>query len=507
MSVSAPRNQRPQLQNRRRTLQTISELSTTEGSLPDFVSSIGIEKTRRPTHGNVPGVGRSNSRPVKRQSLPQHHTSPNVLLPRPTITVTSSHGQETQHAHSTKDRPRPLAVEQIEGWNAKRERARMRQELAFTEARVRQSSSDQGAEITTLAARPNAKSCLQSTKSPVSEQATLKSSDSFSCLSERVERRASLGSTNNNASKYEARPEDPERASTDSSSYRSRDSPVNRSRSGSSNTSYTSQDAPPLPNGVSANMRGYCAELINQNQSLVSFGESARSKNINPNRSGRTLSLPTDGSKHESAPHHRYATAPDLRQLPTQQSRQISAQRARNQALAALTAVNNHNRASQKTRDPTSVYDSPHQNRHASLTSHPPSSSAHRKSASPHRNSLRYHAQLEAQRRITSPSPTYVNNMNHASLHRQSDSSCRVSLEQRTVPKRESLTQWKKEREEAKANIYIDHKTRMQERVRRANELEEEREKELVSMGKRATEAESSSCFGGLFAALRGKRR
>ncbi|KAJ4381058.1 hypothetical protein N0V86_003405 [Didymella sp. IMI 355093] len=80
-----------------------------------------------------------------------------------------------------------------------------------------------------------------------------------------------------------------------------------------------------------------------------------------------------------------------------------------------------------------------------------------------------------------------------------------VSFETRTVPKRESLTQWKKEREEAKANMHMDHKARMQERVRRANELEQEREKELVEMGKRPAKAESRSCFGGLFAVLRGK--
>ncbi|UPX16097.1 uncharacterized protein EKO05_0006520 [Ascochyta rabiei] len=95
--------------------------------------------------------------------------------------------------------------------------------------------------------------------------------------------------------------------------------------------------------------------------------------------------------------------------------------------------------------------------------------------------------------------------MNHTSLHRQSDSSRRVSFEQRTVPKRESLTQWKQEREEAKASTYTDHKARMQERVRRANELEEEREKELVLMGKRVGKTESRSCFGGLFTVLRGK--
>ena len=90
-------------------------------------------------------------------------------------------------------------------------------------------------------------------------------------------------------------------------------------------------------------------------------------------------------------------------------------------------------------------------------------------------------------------------------MHRHSDVTRKVSFETRTVPKRESLTQWKKEREEARANMHMDRKARMQARVRRANELEQEREKELVEMGKRSAKTESRSCFGGLFAVLRGK--
>ena len=95
--------------------------------------------------------------------------------------------------------------------------------------------------------------------------------------------------------------------------------------------------------------------------------------------------------------------------------------------------------------------------------------------------------------------------MNRTSQHRHSDQPRRVSFETRTVPKRESLTQWKKEREEAKTNLHLKNKARMQERVRRANELEQEKEKELMSMGKRPAKAESRRCFGGLFAVLRGK--
>jgi hypothetical protein len=497
-SVSTSSGQRPQLQDRRRTLQTISELSTNDGGLPDFVSSIGIENIRRSGHDSPPGVGRFTSKPVKRQSLPQYHSSPNVHAPGSSVTATTHEARISPLSQGK--RPMPITTDQVEGWNAKRERARMRHELALTEARVRQSMSDQGAEIAASSTPRGTSSRPTSIRHAHSTQTLLEKRNSGS------ERRASLASTNNSASQFDLRPEASERASTDSSSYQSRDSAINRSRSGSSNTSYASQDAPPLPHGSTSDMKGYCAELILQNQNLVSFGESARSKNLNPNRSSRTYSLPNSGPKHTSASHHRYVTAPDLRQPPTQHSRPISAQRARNQALAALTAANSHMRTTRRDQYLSSNNSLPHHSRHASLTSHPPNVSAHRNSASPHRNSLRYQAQMEAQRRATSPLPAHFDrDRSRSSLHRHSDVTRKVSRETRTVPKRESLTQWKKEREEARASMHMDHKARMQERVRRANELEQEREKELVEMGKRPAKTESRNCFGGLFAVLRGK--
>lgn len=507
LSASALTNQRPQLQDRRRTLHTISELSTTDGGLPEFVSSIGIENIRRLGHDNIPGMGRTTPKPVKRQSIPQYHSSHDILVARPSISVTHTHRPILQSPTPCQgQRPTPVIMDQGEGWNAKRERARMWQEQTLAEAMVRRSASDQGVELDMSTVRPSARSWPTSTRNPASQKESLESICPGNYLPRQVERHASLGSINNRTSQYDARPEASERASTDSSSYQSRDSAVHRSRSGSSNTSYTSQEAPPLPNGSGSDMKGYCAELIVQNRNLVSFGESARSKNLNPNISRRTLSLPTGGFKHTSAPHHIYATTPNHRRLSTQQPRHVSAQQARNQALAALTAVNSYSRTNQGSQYPIHTYHPRHQNRHVSLTSHPPTSSAHRRSTSPHQNSVRYHAQLEAQHRIASPSPAhYSNDISRASLHRNTNKSRRVSFEQRTVPKRESLTQWKKEREEAKDNLHTDHKAKMQERVRRANELEEEREKELVSMGKRTAKTESKSCFGGLFAMMRNK--
>ena len=75
----------------------------------------------------------------------------------------------------------------------------------------------------------------------------------------------------------------------------------------------------------------------------------------------------------------------------------------------------------------------------------------------------------------------------------------------RAIPDRESLTKWKSEREEAKAEFDGMQRARVKERVRRANEMEREKEKELQKLGKGAEkvleeglEKEERGCFGGL---------
>jgi len=78
--------------------------------------------------------------------------------------------------------------------------------------------------------------------------------------------------------------------------------------------------------------------------------------------------------------------------------------------------------------------------------------------------------------------------------------------EEPMIPRRESLSQWKAERDEAKMEFYGIRRASMKERVRRANELEQEREEELVRMGKGTEEKEEgeavhegeAGCLGGI---------
>ncbi|KAI4679908.1 uncharacterized protein J4E88_005798 [Alternaria novae-zelandiae] len=70
---------------------------------------------------------------------------------------------------------------------------------------------------------------------------------------------------------------------------------------------------------------------------------------------------------------------------------------------------------------------------------------------------------------------------------------------QRAIPTRESLSQWNSEREEAKMGLGDMHRADMKERVRRANELELEKEQELVHLEKKASGVPQKSargCFG-----------
>lgn len=106
-----------------------------------------------------------------------------------------------------------------------------------------------------------------------------------------------------------------------------------------------------------------------------------------------------------------------------------------------------------------------------------------------------------------SSSIIYDQNPDKISLHPE-----HVAHERKFVPKRESLTQWKAEREAARAKGEGIQRAKTIERVRRANELELEREKELMEMGKsivldeketvKWTKERESGCFGGLLAAF-----
>lgn len=75
-----------------------------------------------------------------------------------------------------------------------------------------------------------------------------------------------------------------------------------------------------------------------------------------------------------------------------------------------------------------------------------------------------------------------------------------LSSKHRAIPRRESLAQWKAEREEARPISNSMRCTDTNEKVRRANEVELERKEELTKKDKRGDEVglqDERSCFGG----------
>ncbi|KAI4701978.1 hypothetical protein J4E81_002339 [Alternaria sp. BMP 2799] len=165
-----------------------------------------------------------------------------------------------------------------------------------------------------------------------------------------------------------------------------------------------------------------------------------------------------------------------------QQHHQGKMRRARSESLAALTAAQPRSCGQQRT-------------------------SSSRFSPSPfevalpdqtHRSSLHRYAQSGL---CVGPPPQYVPpptvahhpNMGMA-LHRSSP-----GVGRRAIPTRESLSQWSSDREEAKMGLGDMHRADMKERVRRANELELEKEQELVHLEKKASgvaQEQARGCFG-----------
>jgi len=117
-----------------------------------------------------------------------------------------------------------------------------------------------------------------------------------------------------------------------------------------------------------------------------------------------------------------------------------------------------------------------------------------------HRLSLYRHAQPGM---YVGPPPEYVPPLTMARRPNISMAPHRRSpgVGRHAIPTRESLSQWNSEREEAKMGLGDMHRADMKERVRRANELELEKEQALVDLEKKAsgvTRKRARGCFGAM---------
>ncbi|KAF1852160.1 uncharacterized protein K460DRAFT_362927 [Cucurbitaria berberidis CBS 394.84] len=179
-----------------------------------------------------------------------------------------------------------------------------------------------------------------------------------------------------------------------------------------------------------------------------------------------------------------------------QQKHHVDIQTARLETLAALTASRHDSAMARHTSAPSTA----HMQRHHTPSSSLPSRNSYKQCGSRTRSRSSLKVPPPAYQPGNTGNIIYLENPDKQGLLPPPD----IVFEKRVIPRRESLTQWKVEREEAKVDFNGMRRADTKERVRRANELEQEKEKELLLMGKGTgmKKEKERGCLSGLFALL-----
>lgn len=275
-----------------------------------------------------------------------------------------------------------------------------------------------------------------------------------------------------------------EHTSTDSSSFRSsRDSTMRRSRSSSSSQSFTVPGVPPLPTGCAQPTRSYYTAATSHYHNGYPIQLPGPMYAKAPSEM-RTSSLP-----HTRVDQYTTPLLGPMSPTPKNMSSNYFsvAQKPRPKSLSARSLSNQQQQVRHKRSSTITQPARYKQPAAASLPARPASTSRTSSLKSPSSSSKRAET-------VTFDQPP-------------------------SVPNRQSLTKWKSEREEAKAEFNFMQRATMKERVRRANEMEREKERELQKMGLGAEkgarvlgkglEGGERGCFGGwgrMFGWGRGKR-
>ncbi|KAH5071553.1 hypothetical protein HBH95_175830 [Parastagonospora nodorum] len=477
---------RRQLQERRRTLQTISELSATEHT-PGFRTSIGHAQISPDRLGSTTAGTRKSSNVSKRQSLPQYCARPECIESRSPVPSTdmmlAQRAPLDREGHTSRTQPEV-------GWNARRAQARMQAEQTLSANTVRREMSSTSLQAGSFHSRANTpqlsrnKTSQPYLKSYYSQQHLIHDSRSMTSTPSRSDLTSSAGRPLRPSDSREHDGDSSEHTSTDSSSFRSsRDSTMRRSRSSSSSQSLTVPGVPPLPTGCPQPTRSYYMAATSHY------------------RNGYPVQHP--GPMYAKTPSEmRTSSLPYTRvdQYTTPLLGTMSPGPPKNMSSSYFNVPQKPRPKSVSARSSSSQQQQVRQKRSASVTQparykHPPS------------------APLPAR-------PASISSRHRASSLKSPSSTKRtetVTFDQPpSVPDRQSLTKWKSEREEAKAEFNFMHRATMKERVRRANEMEQEKEKELQKMGMGAEKGarvlggglKERGCFGGLWGRIwgRGKR-
>jgi hypothetical protein len=472
-------SKRRQLQERRRTLQTISELSATDVPSPAFRTSLGSTPLGQRV-GALPHIP-STSNARKRQSLPQYCAELELYHTKSSPTAASVHIMAAHRMPSRSSLHEGPSPQPEVGWNARRDRARQQAEQALSgkTARLRPSHPNLQSSISPpkqIGSPPlHSKPSQPYLRSHYSQQQLLRNRRSMTSTPSRPDQRSISGQSSRQTSPRDD-VDSSEHTSTDASSlHSSHDSTMRRSRSSCSSQSFTLQGVPPLPTG--------CAQPTN------SYYTAATAHQHN----GYPFQMP--GPMYAPAPFDmRTLSLPYMGNYPTPIVNQIPG------PMPGLpnTLLNYQHHPS-------------HTPRSKSFSGRPPSTHrTQRQAVHTLQYPLPYQPQTNLRPKSTLPPPRPKSTSSASSRNRSASLKSSVPTHVRTqsssatLPEREKR---KTEREETKAEFDGVQRAKIRERVRRANEMEQEKERELQALGKGAEKVKvkerlvekERGCFGGMF--------
>ena len=479
---------RPHFQERRRTLQTISELSVADVVQSHFSTYAKPEPIRRSSCASSAVAEKQAPHLRRQQSLPGYCSNPECHLSLP-----SPFSPSNQAAHNT-----GLGRSWEDG-NATRGRVRFQEE---------QQRYEHEASIGSRHGLPERQPSWRQASPPhvtsyASHQRLVPNSRSISGFPRTTKTWANLGSTTGSFGNHHYEIELLERAGSSLSSHHFLpERAAQRSRYGSFNASVAHHAAPRISNTIAG-------PQTHNHSNVTSFDNHftpEHSTGPGGVRSGpirRSSSLPTICARNvDTMPYKYKQSMPRTFQIPDEKEPVVDVQAARLAALAALTGADDVAPHKRRASTPTAMDMSLYLASCSSQQRQRPSAQSRTRSSP----SLRGLPSAHGLKSQSSENLIYTQ-----TSQKRGRLPVSASFEVLAVPKRTSLTAWQTERKETKWRVDHVRRADMAERVKRANEQEQEREKELMLMGKGTgtsvqTEKETG-CFGGVFGGVFGMFR
>ncbi len=487
-STAYPANRR-QLQERRRTLQTISELSAVDQTSSKTKTSAKPEYTRRPSYSGSIVSDEQVPNLRRRQSLPGYCSNPGCSNAQAVYTR-----DVIQYSKSKQSIPDTDANVQ-QGYNATKERVRFQKEHLGPDKNVMNDSLN----ITPRRARLPSRSASLPYLRPYASQPQLSHNNyPGGGFSRHIETRASPGSFGRSVYGNNLL----EGANTNLSLYHvSRGDTPQWSRYGTLSPSVPYHQTHPMPD-----QRYYTNPAASYNQ-LIPWKPATpvKASNVAVRRSS---SLPAVRVGHmRDMPYKHRQAMPRSFKLPDEE-RVVNVQHERLAALAALTGSDVRSLQKKRTSTPTTM----------TVPTYTSSTSSRQRKRSSIRNRTRFSPNVRVvPLNDTLKSKSSDNLLNHHNAPQRSR--VRASLEVLGAPRRKGTGERQTEKKKPKRSVNVMQRPEMADRVKWANEREQERERELESIRKGSeagtetgTETsedkpEKRGCLRGILAVFRKKSK